>query len=295
MLYLAEHYGGATTIKNIVANTGRGIAGINDALLQSGYGVTVNDIFKNWVIANYWNNSSIYSGIYGYTDSFYGISHAPGNIQITNTQIVYPAFGVGSVNQYAANYIKFTNLGGTYNVFVLIPYSLSQSDTQLYSYTGKLGSLILSLTGINNTLNMSGVQQGTSNPTPQVVSALSADNTISTGGGVESSGGGGGCFIATAAYGSSLAHEVFILREFRDHYLLTNSLGQVLVSFYYTFSPPIADFLGRHANLRGVVRFALYPAVGFSHAIVKDPGDTVFVSLSLLLLLGLALVRKRRG
>jgi hypothetical protein len=45
MLYLAEHYGGATSTKNIVANTGRGIDGINNALWQSGYAVTVNDIF----------------------------------------------------------------------------------------------------------------------------------------------------------------------------------------------------------------------------------------------------------
>jgi len=295
MLYLEEHYGGAATIKNIVANTGHGIAGINSALQQSGYGVTVNDIFKNWVIANYLNNSSIYGGIYGYTDSFYGISRAPGNIQITNSHSFYPALGMGSVNQYAANYIKFMGLGGTYDTFVLIPYGLSESINQSYSYTGMLGSLILSITGINNTLGMSGVQQGSSNSTPLVEATLSESNTISTSGGVESSDGGGGCFIATAAYGSSIAHEVFILREFRDHYLLTNPLGQVLVLFYYTISPPIADFLARHENLRGMVRIALYPAVGFSHAVVKNPADTVLLSLSLLTFFGLILIKRRRG
>jgi hypothetical protein len=295
MLYLAEHYGGATSTKNIVANTGRGIDGINNALWQSGYAVTVNDIFKNWVIANYLNNSSIYGGIYGYTDSFYGISRAPGNIQITNSHSFYPALRMGSVNQYAANYIKFMGLGGTYDTFVLIPYGLSESITQSYSYTGMSGSLILSITGINNTLGMSGVQQGSSNSTPLVEATLSESNTISASGGVESSDGGGGCFIATAAYGSSIAHEVFILREFRDHYLLTNPLGQVLVSLYYTISPPIADFLARHENLRGMVRIALYPAVGFSHAVVKNPADTILVSLGLFLLLGLVLVKKRRS
>ena len=298
MLYLEKHYGGATTIKNIVSRSGlweQGITGINNALWQSGYAVTVNDIFKNWVIANYLNNSSIYSGIYGYTASFTGISRAPGNIQITNSYSIYPALGSGSVNRYAARYIKFTNLGGTYDTFVLIPYSLSESRTQSYSYTGMLGSLILSLTGINNTLGMSGVQKGSSNLTPVVETALSESNTISTSGGVESSDGGGGCFIATAAYGSSIAHEVFILREFRDHYLLTHPLGQALVSLYYTISPPIADSLARHENLRGMVRIALYPAVGFSHAVVKNPADTVLLSLSLLTFFGLILIKRRRG
>jgi hypothetical protein len=295
MLYLAEHYGGATSTKNIVANTGRGIDGINNALWQSGYAVTVNDIFKNWVISNYLNNSSIYGGIYGYTDSFYGISRAPGNIQITNSHSFYPALGMGSVNQYAANYIRFMGLGGTYDTFVLIPYGLRESITQSYSYTGMLGSLILSITGINNTLGMSGVQQGSSNSTPLVEATLSESNTISTSGGVESSDGGGGCFIATAAYGSSIAHEVFILREFRDHYLLTHPLGHALVSLYYTISPPIADFLSRHRNLRGMFRIALYPAVGFSHAVVKNPADTVLLSLSLLTFFGLILIKRRRG
>jgi immune inhibitor A len=46
MLYLAEHYGGSTITKNIVANTGVGIEGINSALSQSGYSVTINGILK---------------------------------------------------------------------------------------------------------------------------------------------------------------------------------------------------------------------------------------------------------
>ena len=65
------------------------------------------------------------------------------------------------------------------------------------------------------------------------------------------------CFIATAAYGTDTAQEIGILREFRDEFLLHNSLGARFVSFYYRNSPPMADFIARHDILRAIVREGL--------------------------------------
>lgn len=72
---------------------------------------------------------------------------------------------------------------------------------------------------------------------------------------------GSKCFIATAAYGSEMAPEVEMLRQFRNQYLLTHAWGRALVRVYYFISPPLADFIAQHEPLRRAVRWALQPVV----------------------------------
>jgi hypothetical protein len=62
------------------------------------------------------------------------------------------------------------------------------------------------------------------------------------------------CFIATAAYGTPMAEEVDILRQFRDELLLNNPVGRALVAVYYKLSPRIAKFISGHQVLRTAVR-----------------------------------------
>jgi tetratricopeptide (TPR) repeat protein len=71
----------------------------------------------------------------------------------------------------------------------------------------------------------------------------------------------GGCFIATAAFGSELAPEVCLLREFRDNVLLASAPGQVLVRNYYRLSPPIANAISRSSLLKSVVRQFIRPLI----------------------------------
>jgi hypothetical protein len=80
----------------------------------------------------------------------------------------------------------------------------------------------------------------------------------------------GGCFIATAAYGTSTAEQIDVLRDFRDVVLLESIPGSLFVSLYYQFSPPVADFIAGNQLLRNVVReFLIDPIVW----VVEATGD----------------------
>ena len=77
------------------------------------------------------------------------------------------------------------------------------------------------------------------------------------------SSSGGGCLIATATYGSELASQVQQLRELRDNTLLQTSSGAAFMdgfnSFYYSFSPTIADWERENPVLKETVKLLITP------------------------------------
>ena len=105
-----------------------------------------------------------------------------------------------------------------------------------------------------------------------------------------------GCFIATAAYGTPMAKEIEILREFRDEYLLTSPVGQTLVDLYYRVSPPMAEFITEHPSLKPIVRAGLVPAVAMSTVAVNTtPAEkAAIIGLLVLVSVVLAVWAKRR-
>ncbi|MGB3263530.1 MAG: CFI-box-CTERM domain-containing protein [Microcoleus sp.] len=62
------------------------------------------------------------------------------------------------------------------------------------------------------------------------------------------------CFIATAAYCTSAHPDIDTFRNFRDKKLLTNTVGQVLVSLYYKISPSIANYVKRQPVIKSFLR-----------------------------------------
>jgi len=82
-------------------------------------------------------------------------------------------------------------------------------------------------------------------------------------------GGGGGCFIATASYGSYQEKHVWILRQFRDRYLLTNRAGRAFVRWYYKHSPKYASIIAKNEFLKFLTRIFLTPTYLFAYIFLK--------------------------
>jgi tetratricopeptide (TPR) repeat protein len=83
------------------------------------------------------------------------------------------------------------------------------------------------------------------------------------------------CFIATAAYGSTMDPHVRVLREFRDRYLIISAPGRAFVRFYNRVSPPLAEKIRAHPPIRAVALILLTPVV----YAVMYPGGTILLLL----------------
>jgi hypothetical protein len=154
------------------------------------------------------------------------------------------------------------------------------SGTQIYSGTGTSYSHSSLTNGVTYYYRICAADEAGNTSAGATADATPVSSPKSV-----SSSEGGGCFIATAAYGSYMADEVKILREFRDKYLLTNSIGRkFVIRFYYRYSPPIAKYIAKYELLKAITRIILLPMI-YS---IKYP----FILAGILLIGGLALVRR---
>jgi hypothetical protein len=78
------------------------------------------------------------------------------------------------------------------------------------------------------------------------------------------------CIIATAAYGSTMAPEVVHMRHVRDNMIGSTPIGNILVSgfntFYYSWSPPVAQWIADSEGLRTTFRVLLLPISAAVHS-----------------------------
>ncbi|MGB5158173.1 MAG: choice-of-anchor D domain-containing protein [Desulfobacterales bacterium] len=194
-------------------------------------------------------NSNIYKS--GYVVSN-GISGAPKKDAIQAAV----KFIVSSVPRSSGAFLKFT--------YPSLPekpvfYQVSKSGTWKEIYPSKTTGIIdVELNGLTLSLTL---KDGSDSDDDGRMNSYASGYIVAGNKNITGPETEGGCFIATAAYGSSLDAHIDVLRNFRDKHLLTNFAGKTFVSLYYKYSPPVANLISRHDTARAATRFALAPIV----------------------------------
>lgn len=99
MLYFLEQFG-EDVLKAVVDNSANGIDGFNQTLATKGYAERFDDIFADFVIANYLNNPTLADKQWGYE----GISGKKAKLDTSHSQ--FPIKRSTTVHQYGVDYIK---------------------------------------------------------------------------------------------------------------------------------------------------------------------------------------------
>ena len=100
MVYFLERFSDEV-LRQVVASKADGLAGFDEVLADRGLGVTFEDVFADWLIANYLDDPSLGDGCYGYR----GLAIERPAVDATYNQ--YPVqSAITVVHQYGADYIE---------------------------------------------------------------------------------------------------------------------------------------------------------------------------------------------
>jgi len=90
------------------------------------------------------------------------------------------------------------------------------------------------------------------------------------------------CIIATATYGSPLASQVVFMRSVRDDMIGQSATGKLLVNgwntFYYSWSPPIAQAISGSQTMKSIFTVALSPLLGSMYLVALDYSGLAWIS-----------------
>lgn len=104
------------------------------------------------------------------------------------------------------------------------------------------------------------------------------------------------CMVASAAYGSPMAGQIALLRQFRDTWLLNSAAGTAFVDLYYRNGGLLAGYVEQHAWAAQAVRLILYPILFVVALALLVPQllTSAAVTGSVFLLLFAVFLRRRR-
>jgi hypothetical protein len=125
-LYFYERYGGQISIRALVADPFNSIAGYDRVLDTMGYVENFTDVFSDWVVANYLDDTTIGDGRFGYVGE-----ELPPFVPAA-TWSSYPVGPVNaSVQHWAADYVRYLEASGLH-------LSFNGSDTNRFAVRAML-------------------------------------------------------------------------------------------------------------------------------------------------------------
>jgi immune inhibitor A len=155
MSYFLERFG-EDMMRQVVANPANGADGFNAVLAATGQPYRFDDVFADWLIANYLDDPTLGEGLWGYRD----LSVGPVTLDAQHKD--YPVDRESTVKQYAADYVAFEGQGtltveftGTTQVKV-VPNDPHSGTYQWWSNRGDDSDMTLT-----HTFDLSGVDQAT--------------------------------------------------------------------------------------------------------------------------------------
>ena len=99
--YVSERFGGTPAIAAILKNREQSVRGIELALARQGKSISFDEIFSDWVVANYLDDPDLNDGIYGYSTLDVGLNPSVVEFQYPITH------KTSSVKPWAARYTEF--------------------------------------------------------------------------------------------------------------------------------------------------------------------------------------------
>jgi immune inhibitor A len=100
MYYFAERFG-PELVRELTATEADGTTGFDEVLAANGFVISFEDVFQDWIIANYLNDAALGDGRYGY-----GGLELPTSVAVDDYHHRYPVERSSTVHQYAADYVE---------------------------------------------------------------------------------------------------------------------------------------------------------------------------------------------
>lgn len=187
-LYFYERYGGLPAVYALVHEPANSILGFENVLDDLGYPQNFDDVFGDWIVANYLDDTTIADGRFGYVgDDMPAFS-------VSGTYSTYPvAWTYQTVNHWAADYYRFIGLSSYGNILL----SFDGDDISKFKVWGLAihadGTTQVHPMPIDDATQTGALWiNGLTDPADQVILVI---------GGASSTGGSGYCFSAYASSG----------------------------------------------------------------------------------------------